>query len=153
MRWWRYGIAIIGGFAATISRQYALIFICVIVAIVFDVITGLIKSKVTGRPWNSKQGTIGFWKKIALLVALAFGIFLDYFIPIALSTVSIVLPFATPFGLMIGVYITLNESISICENLYEINPLALPKWIVKLLKSTSEKINDKEENDNDNERH
>lgn len=146
MRWWRYGIATLGGFVATITQQYALIFVCVIVAIIFDVITGLIKSKVTGKPWSSRRGTIGFWKKIALLVALTFGIFLDYFIPVALGTVNVELPFATPFGLIIGVYITLNESISICENLYEINPMALPKWIVKLLKTSSDKINDKEEN-------
>lgn len=146
MQWGRYLIATIGGFIATITQQYALILVCVIVAIVFDVITGLIKSKVTGEPWSSKRGTIGFWKKVALLVAFTFGIFLDYFIPVALSTASITLPFSTPFGLIIGVYITLNESISICENLYEINPMTLPKWIVKLLKASSDKINDKEEN-------
>lgn len=146
MQWWKYGIAALGGLTATITQQYALIFVCVVVAIVLDVITGLIKSKVTGKPWSSKRGTIGFWKKIALLVALTFGIFLDFFIPITLKTVNVDLPFATPFGLMIGVYITLNESISICENLYEINPMALPKWIVKLLKATSEKINDEEGN-------
>lgn len=148
MQWQRYIIATLGGFLATITQQYALILVCVVVAIIFDVITGLIKSKVTGKPWNSKRGTIGFWKKISLLVAFAFGIFLDYFIPIAFSAANITLPFSTPFGMIIGVYIALNESISICENLYEINPVALPKWIVKLLRTTTDKI-DAEEDEND----
>lgn len=150
MQWWRYWVAAFGGLIATITQQYALIFICVVAAIIFDVITGLIKSKVTEKPWSSKRGTIGFWKKIALLVALCFGIFLDYFIPVALGAVSVELPFATPFGLIIGVYITLNESISICENLYEINPMTLPKWVVNLLRKTAEKIDEEDDNDKRN---
>ena len=139
----------IGGFAAALTQQYALILACVVIAIVFDTITGLLKSKVTEKPWSSKRGTIGFWKKIALLVALAFGIFLDYFIPVALGAVSITLPFNTPFGLIVGVYIVLNESISICENFYEINPMILPKWIIRLLRTTAEKIDEEEDNKNE----
>lgn len=149
MQRWQYIVATIGGLAAALAQQYALILACVVIAIVFDTVTGLIKSKVTEKPWSSKRGTIGFWKKISLLVALAFGIFLDYFIPVALGAVSIALPFNTPFGLIIGVYIVLNESISICENFYEINPMILPTWIIRLLKTTTEKINDEEVNKNE----
>ena len=140
MRWKRV-LSVIGGFFAALAHQYALILSCVIVAIVFDVITGLIKSKVKEKPWSSRRGVIGFWKKIALLVALFFGMFLDFFIPVALTAVNAELPFS-PFGLIIGVYITLNESISICENLYAINPMTLPKWIMTLMRKTSEKIDD-----------
>ena len=82
---------------------------------------------------------------MSLLVALFFGMFLDFFIPYALTAVNVELPFSTPFGLIIGVYITLNESISICENLYEINPMTLPKWIVSLMRKTAEKIDDGDE--------
>ena len=149
MQRWQYVVSTIGGFAAALTQQYALILACVVIAIVFDTITGLLKSKVTEKPWSSKRGTIGFWKKIALLVALAFGIFLDYFIPVALGAVSITLPFNTPFGLIVGVYIVLNESISICENFYEINPMILPKWIIRLLRTTAEKIDEEEDNKNE----
>lgn len=142
---WKHALSVAGGFVACLAHQYALILSCVIVAIVFDVITGLIKSKVKEKPWSSKQGTIGFWKKMSLLVALFFGMFLDFFIPYALTAVNVELPFSTPFGLIIGVYITLNESISICENLYEINPMTLPKWIVSLMRKTAEKIDDGDE--------
>ena len=71
------------------------------------------------------------------------------FIPVALTAVNTELPFNTPFGLIIGVYITLNESISICENLYEINPMTLPKWIMALMRKTSEKIDDGGEKSDD----
>ncbi len=139
---WKHVLSIIGGFLAALAHEYSLILTCVIIAIIFDVVTGLIKSRVKEKPWSSKRGMIGFWKKIALLVALFFGMFLDFFIPVALTAVNAELPFNSPFGLIIGVYITLNESISICENLYVINPMTLPKWIMTLMRKTSEKIDD-----------
>lgn len=139
---WKHVLSVIGGFLAALAHEYSLILTCVIIAIIFDVVTGLIKSRVKEKPWSSKRGMIGFWKKISLLVALFFGMFLDFFIPVALTAVNAELPFGSPFGLIIGVYITLNESISICENLYAINPMTLPKWIVTLMRKTSEKIDD-----------
>ena len=143
----KLALATVGGVFATLTEQYALIFACVVIVIVFDVVTGLIQSKVTGVPWNSKKGAIGFWKKLGLLAALFFGVFMDYFIPVALGVVSISLPFNCPFGLIIGVYIVLNESISICENLYHINSQAVPSWVIRLLKNTSDKLNQTNEND------
>ena len=139
---WKHVLSVIGGFLAALAHEYSLILTCVIIAIIFDVVTGLIKSRVKEKPWNSKRGMIGFWKKIALLVALFFGMFLDFFIPVALTAVNAELPFSSPFGLIIGVYITMNESISICENLYAINPMTIPKWIMTLMRKTSEKIDD-----------
>lgn len=146
----KYIGAVIGGVVATIAQQYALIFVCVILAICFDVVTGLIKSKVTGVGWSSAKGSAGLWKKVALLVALCFGVFMDYFIPAALNVVSITLPFDCPFGLIVGVYIVLNEGISICENLYKINPQAVPKWFAKILKDASDKISKEEKTDEGN---
>ena len=141
----KYILSAIGGVIATLTNQYALILVFVIISIVFDVITGLIKAKVTGTGWSSAKGTAGFWKKISFLVALFFGIFLDYFIPSMLEVISIELPFNSPFGLMVGVYIVLNESISICENLYTINPESLPQWLIKFIKNTADKLNNKED--------
>lgn len=136
-------LSLILGLWATFTQKYAIILTFVVVAIVLDLTTGLIKAKITGEGWSSKKGSKGFWKKIALLVAFGFGIFLDTFIPYALRIISIDLPFNSPFALVIGVYIILNESISVCENLYEINPHTLPKWIKSLLSSANDKINKK----------
>ena len=136
----KWFLSLILGLWATFTQKYAIILTFVVVAIVLDLTTGLIKAKATGEGWSSKKGSKGFWKKIALLVAFGFGIFLDTFIPYALRIISIDLPFNSPFALVIGVYIILNESISVCENLYEINPHTLPKWIKALLSSANDKI-------------
>ena len=137
----KYLLSVICGLIATAAKQYGLILLFVIIGITFDFVTGIIKSKITGVPISSKKGFVGFWKKIALLAALFFGVFLDYFIPTTLEKiVSLEIPFALPFGLIIGAYIVINECISICENLYACNPGIMPKWIANLLKNAKDKI-------------
>jgi phage-related holin len=87
-------------------------------------------------------GAAGFWRKVALFFALAFGIFLDAFIPLMFGVVAVDLPFKMPVGMIIGCYIVINESISIFENLDDAAPTALPKWIKKLLKGAGKTIED-----------
>lgn len=129
-------IGLIGSFFGA----YVPVLCCVLFAICFDVLTGLIRAKITGESINSKTGTIGFWKKLALLLGLFFGIFLDVFIPMVLNIVTINLPFKLPIGTIVGCYIVLNEAISILENLSKSGVL-LPKWIKTMLKGTKDTIN------------
>ena len=131
------------GTISSLYQQYAAILILVILAICLDVVTGLIKSKVTGEAINSKKGTVGFWKKMSFLVSFMFGIFMDIFIPVLLTVINIQLPFNCPFGFIVGVYIILNESISICENIYKTNPNAIPKWLKDFLVLAVKEIDDK----------
>lgn len=143
-------ISVIGGAISVFSKQYAMILIFVAIVVVMDFITGIIKAKAIGEPISSKKGTRGFWKKCALFIALFFGFFLDYFIPYALSTINISIAIdGALFGMIIGCYIVINESISICENLYASNSEILPKWIVKLLTSAKDQIDKKVEDKED----
>lgn len=133
-------MAAFAGLGASFFQAYGPIFLCVCVAICLDVITGLVKAKATGEAISSTVGTIGFWKKMALFFALAFGIFLDTFIPLMLDVVTVNLPFKMPIGMIVGCYIVINESISIFENINKAAPTALPKWIKKILKGAGETI-------------
>jgi toxin secretion/phage lysis holin len=121
-------------------NQYSIMLLLMGIAIVLDVITGLIKAKCLGEKISKKTGWKGFWKKSAFIATFSFGVFLDFFIPYALKTTGVDLTINCGFGLIIGAYITLNESISICENLYLCNPDMFPKWLVNILKSFKEKI-------------
>lgn len=136
-------LSIIGGVVVTLAKQYYMIVLFVMLVVVFDWITGLIKARVTGERLNSKKATVGFWKKIALFVALFFGFFLDYFIPYMINNVGIEMPVTALFGMIFGCYIVINECISIAENLYMINPAILPKWVKKLLSAAKEQIDKK----------
>lgn len=134
---WLISVAL--GMVATFCDKYAVMIVLVLFAMCFDVVTGLIKAKITGTV-SSQEGTKGFLKKFALLVCLFFGFFLDYAIPYMVDSVGIEIPFNTPFGLIISCYLILNESISVCENLYACDPNIMPKWIVNILQNAKEKI-------------
>jgi len=138
--------SVILGTVSAFSDQYALIIAFVLIVVVLDTITGIVGAKAQGEKITSERGRKGFWKKVTLFLALFFGFFLDYFIPFAMSKVGITLSFdAAIFGMIIGCYICLNESISICENLYKSNPNILPHWIVDLITSAKDQIDSKGE--------
>lgn len=132
---WKKILSVVVGIISTFFNLYGAIFGLVAIIVILDTVTGIIASKIKGIEITSKKANQGFWKKMALFFALFFGVFLDVFIPIALSFISVTLPFKMPFGLIFGCYIIFNESISICENLININPRMIPKWIAKLLKN------------------
>lgn len=139
-------ISFLAGVITTFFQMYGTILGLVGVVIIFDTITGVVAAKASGTKITSKKANQGFWKKVGLLLALFFGVFLDLFIPEALKFINITLPFNMPFGLIFGCYIIFNEGISICENLDKINPVILPHWVKKLLKGGVGKIDSAIEN-------
>lgn len=137
----KWVISIVVGALGTFFGFYGLIILSVALAIVFDLVSGVVKCKINNIQITSRKGTIGFWKKIALLVALAFGFFLDFFIPVAIETgISIQLGINLPFGLIIGTYIVFNEMTSIFENLHACG-VQIPTFIIKLLGLSKDALN------------
>ncbi len=135
--------SVILGIMANIYDKYSLMLMFMSLAIVFDVITGIVKTKYKGEKLTSKKGTKGFFKKLVFIIAYGFGVFLDFFIPYAIATTGIEMKINCCFGLIIGAYITLNESISICENLYTCNSDILPPFVVDIVKKIKDKITKK----------
>ena len=123
-----------------LSENYGTIILLCCAFILIDLATGLTKAKIQGKI-TSSIGYKGFWRKISLLLTLAFGVclnlFMDYLATLGLFPIS----FSIPISLTIGIYISVNECISICENL-SASGVKLPKFIVGALKSTKEKISD-----------
>lgn len=135
-------LSVILGFLSSLFQEYGILTILVSSAIVFDIITGILKAKVR-HIINSNAGYKGFWKKLSLLAGLAFGFFLDfleyYLITKGEEGLHINIPFAIPIGMIIGIYIVLNESISICENLHECG-VRLPAFLLKALQIAKKSI-------------
>lgn len=132
--------SLVSGLVASFWGIYGPVILCVLIAICLDVITGLVKAMAKGEKISSQVGYKGFWKKMALILALAFGIFLDAFIPIMLGVVSLEMPFTMPIGTIVGCYIVINEAISIIENINQAAPTALPSWVKKILEGASKAI-------------
>lgn len=135
--------SVIAGAVAAFFGQYGLFIVLVAVAVVLDVVTGLVKAKATGEGLSSDKATKGFWKKISLFVGLLFGIFLDYAAATVLVHAGVNMKIDMPFALIICAYIIINEAISISENLYLTNPDSFPPQIGKWLKVAKKEIEQK----------
>ncbi len=123
----------IGGILAAYFKAYVPLLIIVSIAVVFDIITGVIAAVYTGVGLNSVKARKGALKKATMFLALGFGIFLDYLIPMAAAQIGFEVTAKLLFSSIIAFYIVFTECVSICENLFKCNPNAFPKWIVKLL--------------------
>lgn len=131
----------IAGFTVSFFNQYGILSLLVCSVVILDVVTGILKAKIS-QCINSNTGYKGFWKKLSLFVGLFFGYFLDFFELYLISINDIFsVTYQIPFGTIIGVYIILNESISVIENLYACG-IKLPSWIEKTLQVTKMQIKD-----------
>lgn len=140
---YKWLISTISGAIAAFLGQYGVFIALVAFSVALDVITGIIKAMATGEGLNSTKARKGFWRKIALFVALTFGIFLDFVSASVIIKTGITLTIDMPFALIVSAYIIINESISICENLYLTNPDAFPPQIGRWLKIAKDKIEEK----------
>lgn len=91
------------------------------------------------RGTNSNKSFKGFWKKISYIFSVLFGAFLDLLIAYFNSIGYVKINENLSFGTIIGIYIILNECISICENLRDCG-VKLPRFITNMLLNAEESI-------------
>ncbi len=127
---------------SNLFENHGIILLLCCVFILIDLATGLIRAKIQGHI-NSSIGYKGFWRKISLLLTLAFGVCLNLFMDYLSASGIFPVSFSMPISLTIGIYISVNECISICENL-SASGVKMPKFIVNALKSTEAKIADRQ---------
>ena len=133
-------LSIITGLLASFTQEYGLLLLFVTFAIVLDVITGVIKVSCTDEVWSKKKASQGFWHKISLYCGLAVGVFLDYFLPFMASEVGIDMGSGAHISYIVGAYIVINELVSACQNLHCCNSHILPSWVLRLLQTSAERI-------------
>lgn len=148
----KYFIAACGGAIAAYFKAYIPLIVIVLIATIFDFVTGIIAAMYTGVGLNSAKARKGALKKATMFLALGFGIFLDYLIPMAAAQIGFTFTAKLLFSSVIAFYICFTECVSICENIFKCNPNAFPKWIVKLLSDGIKHLEDiKHKNNNESE--
>lgn len=114
--------------------------LCVLLAVMaLDYISGLAKAWVT-RSLCSRIGLVGILKKVGYLLIAAVGMVVDYIINSALAQVGVDIGATYFVGLLVTVWLILNELLSIIENTAQIG-VPIPAWLRKLverLKVTTE---------------
>ena len=143
-------------FAAAISAVIyylgivAVPIIILIVAMIIDYITGMISAWANSE-LSSKKGLFGIVKKICYLFAIASAMGIDWLIYSGMTQIGIQLDYTIFFGVLVTIWLIINEIISILENLAKIG-VPLPKFlmtIIQRLKSTTESKFESEGKQND----
>lgn len=113
----------------SLNNDYGTIITITCILIGIDLLTGLISSHIH-HTTNSSTGRMGFWKKFALILALIFCITIDIFVDYLVNKGLVAEGYFSPIGHLSGIYIAINECISICENLKScgIDMSAIIRW-------------------------
>ena len=109
-------------------------------AMLIDYITGMAGDACTGEI-NSRVGVTGIIKKAGYLALVAVGMVVDYLINSALVNIGINFRIYYCFGMIITIWLIINELISILENLGELK-IPLPKFLVNTIKSLKGRVED-----------
>lgn len=113
------------------------------VMMIFDAITGTLRTVINGQKLDKHIAFVGMLKKVLEVILMAFGCLLDIFGVWLVNRVDF-LPsnLSMPFGTIIGVYLIITEAISILSNIQKSDNTLLPKWFLSLFKNAKKSIDD-----------
>lgn len=122
---------IIGGLSAYLQVVFVPLVVLLAVMIV-DYMSGMLKA--WGRDeLSSKVGLRGIAKKISYLLLVCVAGVVDWLVWSGLRQVGITLDFGFCFGLIVIVWLIINELISILENLEALD-VPMPKFLKNIIK-------------------
>lgn len=144
---------IIAGALGALAAYFNVLLIPLVVlavVMVIDYVTGMAGAAYSGK-LSSRVGVLGILKKAGYLALVAVGMVADYLIGSALLKIGIDLQINYCFGMIITVWLIINELISILENLGELD-VPLPVFLVNIIKSLKNKVEEKAENKPDDDK-
>ena len=134
--------------AATLSVYLKEIMVPVavlLVAMIIDYISGVMVAWVKGS-LNSKVGKHGAAKKVGYMFLVVAAGIIDWVIYYGLSRIGIIYEVKYYFGLIVAIWLILNEILSILENCTEMG-LPIPKFIKPLAKRLKLMVEEGKEGD------
>lgn len=116
-----------------------------IVVMIIDYATGMTSAWKNGE-LESKTGLIGILKKVSYLVLVAVGGVVDYLISAGLAAANVEISITYCCGLIVCVWLIINELISILENLSELGT-PIPKFLVNIVRRLKNTVENKTDTD------
>lgn len=136
------------GTALSVFTQPVLPLIFVLIALMLlDYFTGIGKA-FKNNTVSSKKSVVGIVKKLALLGYLACAFSIDLILYFILQYTGIDFTLKVCFGFLVIIWLMVNETISILENIVEITNVEIPfleKALLKIKNTTEELAEDKED--------
>jgi len=118
--------------------QIELPMIILALALLTDMATGLAKAW-TRKSLSSKTAFEGVLKKAASFVAVMVGVGVDLLMPSALDSIGIAYSPRLVFGLLVILWLCVNEFVSVLENLEALG-VPFPPFLQKLVNSLKQKV-------------
>ena len=131
---------------AGVSAYFQIIAIPLVVMTVVmfvDYITGILSAYIHAE-LSSRKGIVGILKKISYFSLVCVGMAIDYILYSALSQIGIQSDITMFFGLIVTVWLIINELISILENLSKME-VPIPKFLTAVIKKLKTTVEDKTE--------
>ena len=123
--------------------------VVLMIAMIIDYVTGMVSAWHKAE-LSSKKGIFGIVKKISYLGLVCVGMGVDWLIYSGLHSVGVDLGYTIFFGVLVTIWLIINELISILENLGTIG-VPLPKFLLKIIKklktTTENKVESEDEKD------
>ena len=133
METWKAVLAAsLAGFSA--YMQHMIVPVLVLAAVMAaDYATGVARARVK-KEWEKELGYIGVVKKVSCLVLIAVGMGVDFVIHLGVMEIGLGIDLTGKFifGLLVTVWLIINELISITENCAEMG-LPVPGWLQRIL--------------------
>ena len=105
---------LIFGTIINLLRGWDIMLKCLLIAVILDYITGLIKA-IYNKTLSSEIGYKGILKKVVVFIVVALSVLVDRVLTEYLLN-SVGIDFDTPFRTIVCVFFLCNEGISILEN-------------------------------------
>ena len=134
--------AALGAFTAYLSNLTVPVIVLIAVMLV-DYGTGMLNAWLKNE-LNSRAGILGIVKKISYFALIVVGMAVDYILNSAFVKINAGFDIGDCIGIIVVIWLIINEIISILENLSAIG-IPLPKFLQKIVCHLKEAVEDKTE--------
>lgn len=127
---------LVSSVGAYLSNKLGILFpiLCILLfCMTADYVTGIVKAKYLDEI-ESEKGAWGIIKKAMYALVVAVAIICDYIIINTAEKIGISIPLTTFFGLLVSIWLILNEIISILENLIKMD-VPIPPFLKGFISS------------------
>lgn len=131
--------AVVGIIASRLGTLAVPLFI-LIAAGGIDYITALVAVKYRNQIFDSRVGFWGIVKKLTIWCIPGIGWLLDQMISYCVTGAGMTYPLSQPITIVLALWLSVNEFISIFENIGDILGDRAPTWIAPILKMFKSKI-------------
>lgn len=138
-------ITAVGGAILSWLGALAVPVILLVVCNVLDYITGILAAGYRAEKICSYKGFRGIAKKVCMWLLVVVGAVMDTLIATAGDSVGITLPFTWAVAIVVAVWLTCNEIISVLENISDIG-VPMPGFVRRLAQYVASQIEQKGEN-------